>query len=218
MVAREQFEVELKNIETTIIELAKEAGQALEDAVHALFTQDLELANKIIERDEVLDKKELQINEEAILLIAKEQPVARDLRRLIVAIKISSDLERMGDNATNIAKATLHLGKHDLVVHSSLKDMKDIAIKMIDLSTKAFEMQDITLARKLSEMDDLVDSMYGDVVREMLEQTATNPQKIQHVMQMAFSARFIERFADHTTNIGESILYLVKGESFDLNQ
>lgn len=219
MVAREYFTTELGKLQKRIIELADDTERALTDAVKALYNQDVNLAKQVIAHDSILDRKELEINEEAILMIARQQPVATDLRRLIVALRISVDLERMGDNATNIAKSTIHLGEgHGIKVHPAIEEMKDIAVKMVDLSKKAFENEDITVARKLSEMDDLVDEKYGELVREMLEETATNPEKIQHIMQMAFSARYIERFADHTTNIAESILYLVKGESFDLNQ
>ncbi|SDK54679.1 phosphate signaling complex protein PhoU [Sediminibacillus albus] len=219
MVAREQFQVELSKLRGDIISLAHETEKLLEKSLEALYNQDIDMANDIISYDTKLDQKELKINEDAILLIARQQPVATDLRRLIIALRISSDLERMGDNAKNIAKSTIHLGEeHGLTIHPALTDMKNIALKMVDLSIKAFEYEDITLARKLSELDDLVDSMYGEIIREMLEETATNPQKIQHIMQMAFSARYIERFADHTTNIGESILYLVKGETLNLNE
>ncbi|MEN1969648.1 phosphate signaling complex protein PhoU [Lentibacillus sp. N15] len=218
MVAREQFQFELKKSKDLIIELAHGAENALIEAVDALYHQDVEEAKQIIEDDKQLDKLDTRINDEAILLIAKQQPVATDLRRLIVAIRISSDLERMADNAKNIAKATIHLGEnHGVEIHPVLEKMKKTAIDMNGLAIRAYDYEDITLVRKLAEMDDLVDNMYGEVVREMLEVTATNPQKIQHIMQMAFSARYIERFADHITNVGESIMYLVKGESFDLN-
>ncbi|MRH43118.1 phosphate signaling complex protein PhoU [Aquibacillus halophilus] len=218
MAARGQFQVELDKIKILIIELAHGAEKSLSQAVEALYNSDLELAKEVIAYDKLLDKKDLEINETAILLIAKQQPVASDLRRLIVAIRISSDLERMADNAKNIAKSTIHLGKdHGIKIHSELKDMRDIALKMIDLSIKAYENEDITLARKLAELDDLVDGMYSKILTELLEETATDPQKIQHIMQMAFSGRYIERFGDHATNIGENIMYLVKGESFNLN-
>lgn len=219
MVGREQFQVELDKVKSLIIELAHGAEELLNDAVESLFNADIDLANQVIAYDKELDKKDMEINEAAILMIAKQQPVASDLRRLIVAIRISSDLERMGDNAKNIAKSTIHLGKdHGLEIHKSIKDMRDMAIKMIELSIKAYENEDITLAKKLSELDDVVDKLYSTVLKELLEETATNPQKIQHIMQMAFSGRYIERFGDHATNIGENIMYLVKGESMDLNK
>ncbi|KGX85343.1 phosphate signaling complex protein PhoU [Pontibacillus marinus] len=219
MEIRGQFHEDLDKLKFSIKRLAVEAVQAFDESIEALYAHDVDTAQKIRERDVKLDKEELDINEQAILLIAKQQPVATDLRRLIVAIKISSDLERMADHATNIAKSTIHLGKdHDLTIHPALRQMADKAKTMVDTAIDAFEYEDVSLARKLAEMDDEIDKMYGEVIREMLEQTANDPQKIQHIMQMAFGARYIERFADHITNIGENIFYLVKGESFDLNK
>jgi phosphate transport system protein len=219
MVGRELFQVEIQKVKEKIMELAEGTEKLLNQAVDAIYNSDIELAKQVIDYDKELDRKDKEINEAAILLIAKQQPVASDLRKLIVAIRISSDLERMADNAKNIAKSTIHLGEnHGIEIHKSLKDMKEIAVKMIDVSIKAYENEDITLARKLSELDDVIDGMYSTMLRELLEETATNPQKIQHIMQMAFSGRYVERFGDHATNIGENIMYLVKGESCDLNE
>lgn len=219
MAIRGQFHEDLNELKNNIKQLAINTINIFDESIEALYAHDVEKAKEIRERDSILDRQELEINEQAILLIAKQQPVATDLRRLVVSLKISSDLERMADHATNIAKSTIHLGKdHDLTIHPALRDMADQAKKMVEVAIEAFENEDITLARKLAEMDDKVDTLYGDIIREMLEQTATNPQKIQHIMQMAFSARYIERFADHITNVGENIFYLVKGETFDLNE
>ncbi|WP_054859281.1 phosphate signaling complex protein PhoU [Gracilibacillus sp. JCM 18860] len=220
MVGRENFEDKLKQVESLIVRFAKMTQTQLTDAVEVLYQSDVDRALAVIEKDKELDKLDFEINETAILLIARQQPVATDLRRLVVALRISSDLERMADNAKNIAKSTIHLGKdHGIKIHDSVKEMKEIAIKMIDISIIAYENEDITLARKLSEMDDVIDNMYSTMLRELLEETATNPQKIQHIMQMAFSGRYVERIGDHATNIGEDVMYLVKGgESADLNE
>ncbi|GGD04844.1 phosphate signaling complex protein PhoU [Pontibacillus salipaludis] len=216
---RGQFHEDMDQLKFSIKKLAVETVNAFEEALDALYTQDIDKAKKIIEQDDQLDRKELEINEQAILLIAKQQPVATDLRRMIVAIKISADLERMADHAVNVSKSAIHLGEaHDISIPPALNDMFGVAKEMVDTATKAFESEDISLARVLAEMDDKVDEMYGQITREMLELTATNPQKIQHIMQMAYVARYIERFADHITNIGEYIFYLVKGQTFDLNE
>ncbi|SER56815.1 phosphate transport system protein [Gracilibacillus ureilyticus] len=218
MVGRESFQGELQQVEQLIIRLAKKTKEQLTLAVESLYDSDVEKAELVIQNDVDLDKLDLKINEEAIVLIARQQPVATDLRRLVVAIRISTDLERMADNAKNIAKSTVRLGKdHGMTVHPSIKEMKKIAIEMIDLAIKAYENEDISLARKLSEFDDMVDHMYSTMLRELLEETATEPQKIQHIMQMAFSGRYVERIGDHATNIGEDVTFLVKGESLDLN-
>ncbi|HLR61054.1 MAG TPA: phosphate signaling complex protein PhoU [Lentibacillus sp.] len=218
MVAREQFETDLKNIKEDIMDLSNTAVNALREAVDALYNQDLTLAKNIIGKDKAVDKQEHAINDQTILLIAKQQPVATDLRSLVMALQTTNDIERMADNAKNIAKSTLHLEEdHRLTVHPRIKDMRDMTIDMNKTAMRAFQYDDISIAGKLSKMDDEVDQLYEMIIHDILNETANNPEKIQYVMQMAFSARYIERFADHITNIGESILYLVKGESYKLN-
>ncbi|MFC4388524.1 phosphate signaling complex protein PhoU [Gracilibacillus marinus] len=218
MVGRENFEIELEKVEKLIIQLAKKTQTQLDNAVKALYDRNTDLANDVIKTDKELDQLDFSINETAILLIARQQPVATDLRRLVVAIRMSTDLERMADNAKNIAKAALRLGaEHELIVHGNIDEMREIAIKMIDIAIKAYENEDISFARKLAEMDDLIDHMYSSMLTELFERTATNHLNIEHIMQVAFSGRFVERIGDHATNIGEDVMYLVKGESADLN-
>ncbi|RWZ60884.1 phosphate signaling complex protein PhoU [Halobacillus fulvus] len=216
---RAHFVEELEDLKEQIKDLAVDTKYSLDSAIHALYDANLEQARDIIEADAILDAKEEKINDEAVLMIAKQQPVASDLRRLVSAIKISSDLERMADHSTNIAKATLHLGEgHGIKITPELREMAITAMDMVDLAVKAFEYEDISLAKKLADMDDVIDKKYGQIVKEMLELTAINPEQIQHIMQMAYVARYIERFADHITNIGENIFYLVKGKTYDLNK
>ncbi|WP_102027018.1 phosphate signaling complex protein PhoU [Salirhabdus sp. Marseille-P4669] len=218
MTIRANFSGELNELKVQIKEFASVVDDALKKAVECLYQKDVERAQTIIDNDVKLDEKELEINEKAILLIAKQQPLAKDLRRLIIALRISSDLERMADHAVNIAKATIRLGQdHPLTIHTEISAMAEQARDMVSLAIKAFEHEDISLARKLAEMDDKVDKMYNQFTQKLLTETASNPQYIQHIMQMSFSARFIERYADHCTNIGENIFYLVKGEAYDLN-
>ncbi|MCA0970076.1 phosphate signaling complex protein PhoU [Halobacillus litoralis] len=216
---RTQFTEELLQLKQQIKDLAIDTKYSLDTAIHLLYEFDVERAKRLIEDDADIDAREEQINDDAVLMIAKQQPVASDLRRLVSAIKISSDIERMADHSTNIAKATIHLGeKHNIEIDPELREMAVIAMDMVDLAVKAFEYEDISLANKLAEMDDLVDEKYGEVVKQMLELTAINPEQIQHIMQVAYVARYIERYADHITNIGENIFYLVKGKAYDLNK
>ncbi|WP_337019494.1 phosphate signaling complex protein PhoU [Oceanobacillus massiliensis] len=217
MTTRDQFQNELDTLNEDIIKLANAAGQALDDAVDSFFNQDGELAKQVIDNDKKIDRKESEINDRTILLIAKQQPVATDLRRVITALKILTDIERMGDNAKNIAKSTIRLGKNASVIPSDLRDMHKTTKDMLYSATQAFKYEDITIARKLAEMDDQVDKQYKTIISELLGETATHPDKIQYIMQIAFTARYLERFADHITNVGESILYLVKGEYYNLN-
>lgn len=218
MPSREQFHSEMEELNQDIILLANRTKKALSDSIDALFNQDVTLAQQIVTDDKLIDKDEARINDKVILLIAKQQPVATDLRRLIIALRVVTDIERMGDNAKNIAKSAIRLGENyhtDLPVE--LKVMRDTSLVMLETAISAFQNEDISVAHKLAEMDDKVDKLYKQVVTDMLGKTALNSEDIQYVMQIAFSARYIERFADHITNIGESILFLVKGEIVDLN-
>ncbi|PAV29056.1 phosphate transport system regulatory protein PhoU [Virgibacillus profundi] len=218
MATRDQFQSEMEEINEDIIALANLSGKALSESIEALYHQDMELANQIIAKDIEIDRKEMEINDKTILLIAKQQPVATDLRRLIIAVRIVTDIERMADNAKNIAKSTIYLGQDNkALIPEGLQTMHDLSIEMLQTALNAFKYEDITIAGKLSGMDDKVDKLYKLIISEMLGETATNADKIQYVMQIAFCARYLERFADHITNIGESILFLVKGENYNLN-
>jgi phosphate transport system protein len=218
VVSREQFHSEMEELNRSIVHMAKLTEGALRKSIDALFNHDTELARSIIRDDKLIDKEEGMINDKAILLIAKQSPVATDLRRLIIALRVVTDIERMGDNAKNIAKATIHLGEeYQTELPQELKTMRDITLVMLETAISAFQNEDITVAQKLAEMDDKVDGLYKKVVTELLTETATKPEQIQYVMQLAYVARYLERFADHITNIGESILFLVKGEIVDLN-
>ncbi|WP_096270595.1 phosphate signaling complex protein PhoU [Paucisalibacillus globulus] len=218
MRSREQFHSDLEELDRDIIQLAKRANKALRGSMDALFNQDIDLANKVINDDKLIDKEEAAINDKVILLIAKQSPVATDLRRLIIALRVVTDIERMGDNAKNIAKAAIRLGDHyQAELPQELVTMRDTALVMLETAISAFQNEDISVAHKLAEMDDKVDKLYKNVISNMLGKTANNSEQVQYVMQIAFSARYIERFADHITNIGESILFLVKGEIVDLN-
>ncbi|WP_173916139.1 phosphate signaling complex protein PhoU [Halobacillus sp. Marseille-Q1614] len=218
MQTRRFFVEELEKLKVEVEELAEDTKQVLRNSVDALYNSDLKVAQSIIDNDHVYNKKEQHINESALIMIAKQQPVASDLRRLIVAIKISTDLERMADHGKNIAKATLFLGENPPIsIHSSIREMMNLSLEMVDTAINAYHLEDVSFAMLLSEKDDKVDELYGRITKDLLEMTASNPDQIQYIMQTAYTSRYIERFADHITNIGESILYLIKGVSYDLN-
>ncbi|RYG74704.1 phosphate signaling complex protein PhoU [Lentibacillus lipolyticus] len=218
MTHREQFEADLDRVKQDIIELAQAVEDALGKAIDALFNQDIRLAEEVIKQDMNIDRREKEINEQTIVTMAKQQPVATDLRRLVIALKITTDVERMGDHARNIAESAICLGEeHYLTIPPKIKDMRNMVMDMNHTAIQALLYEDISIAGKLSTMDDMVDDLYESMIQDLLGETAANPEKIQYIMQMAFSARYMERFADHITNIGESIIYLVKGETHKLN-
>ncbi|RLL43951.1 phosphate transport system regulatory protein PhoU [Oceanobacillus piezotolerans] len=219
MKTRDQFSKEIIALHKDIVTLMNMSGQALIDAIESFYNRDIDKAKLIIENDKDIDRLEMEINDKTILLIAKQHPVATDLRRIIVVLRIVTDIERMADNAKNIAWSTIHLGKDYKAtgVHEELKKMQILTLEMLDQSIHAFENDDIMIAGQLGIMDDQVDKIYKEIVSELLGEKATDPDQIQYVMQVVLIARYLERFADHITNIGESIIYLVKGVNFSLN-
>lgn len=217
-VTRGRFDSDLKILRDKLIEIGSLTEIALGKAIYALEYKHIEDALEIISEDARVDDLDEEINELAIILIAKQQPVAVDLRRIIVAIKISSDIERMADFAVNIAKSTIRIGDEPLVkpIHT-IKKMHKIASEMLSLSIKAYNEEDIVLAKRVADMDDHVDDLYGETIQDILTLMETKKDQSEQLIQLLFICRYIERTADHSTNISEGIMYLVKGKRYDLN-
>ncbi|MGM0835739.1 MAG: phosphate signaling complex protein PhoU [Bacillota bacterium] len=220
MTVRGQFQIDLNALRDKLLELGSLAEIALGKSINTLTNKDIDQALQIIEDDYKADRLDEEINDFAILLIAKQQPVAVDLRRIIVAIKISTDVERIADFAVNIAKSTIRIGEksEDLIPIEKIVKMHNIATEMLSLSLKAYYDEDVVLAKQVAEMDDQVDELYGENIRELLKLTKDYPDMIPQITQLSFICRYIERMADHTTNISENILYLVKGRHYELNE
>jgi phosphate transport system protein len=219
MAVRQSFDLELKDLKDKLIELGSLAEIALTKAMDALKNKDIDKALQVIDEDTHADQLEEEINDQAIIMIARQSPVAKDLRRIIVAIKISADVERMADYAVNIAKETIRIGEKEHVFsYDSLFKIAGIAQEMLSLALQAYFDEDLALAKRLAEMDDQIDSTYGQLIREYLELSTENKELLTMAMHLSFIARFIERIGDHATNISEGIFYLVKGIRYDLNE
>lgn len=216
MVVRENFELGLKELQTKLTEIGEFSIEALHQSLEALETKNVDLALQIIDNDAKADMMYEDINDFAILLIAKQQPVAIDLRRIIIGIKIATDIERIADFAVNIAKATIRIGSQELVkpiVH--VKKMLEITSDMLKLALKAYNEEDVKLARKIAEMDDEVDNLNTHAIQELMEISRQKPEFVQQISHLSFVCRYLERAADHTTNIAENVFYLVKGRHYD---
>lgn len=216
MPVREKFEAGLKELQSRLTELGEFSIQALQKSIIALETKNVELALEIIDDDSKADMMYEEINDYAILLIAKQAPVAIDLRRIIVGIKIATDIERIADFAVNIAKATIRIGSQELVkpmVH--IKEMVRVNQEMLLLALQAYNEEDTKLARKIAEMDDQVDELYSIAFLELIEISKNQPEYLQQISHLTFVCRYLERAADHTTNIAENVFYLVKGHQYD---
>ncbi|UKS64041.1 phosphate signaling complex protein PhoU [Rossellomorea marisflavi] len=218
MVSRSNFDLNLKELKDKLFAMATEASQSLHASIEALKTQDIEKAKEIIAHDKEINRMDNSINQQAILLIAKESPVATDLRKIISALRISSEIERIGDLATNIAKSTLHIGDQKLIKPiEEIPKMLGIAEEMLEGALEAFREEDAALAKKVADRDDEVDEMYGKLVTELMTYIPNYPNEISQITQLAFTCRYIERVGDHVTNICENVIFLVTGERFDLN-
>jgi len=218
MAVRERFEQELKEIQVQFVEIATRSINALKTAFEALLEQNLEKSLKILEDDLVINRLEEEINDRVILTIAKQQPVATDLRRLMVLVKAASDMERVGDYAVNIAKETIRLGKQPLVFPTTnLQTMCNKTIEMLESIITAFKEEDTVRAKEIAELDDYVDDLYGATVTLLLRAGAENPAHISQITHLTFVCRYLERSADHATNIAEHLFYLIKGKHYELN-
>ncbi|ENQ3079932.1 phosphate signaling complex protein PhoU [Bacillus cereus] len=216
---REQFQYDLQSLQQKVIELGELAKQALEIAMEGLRTRDVEKAIEVIDGDYRMDNLEEEINDFALMLITKQQPVASDLRRIFVSIKTATDLERIADHAVNISKSTIRLGEKEVSVSlQSLESMFKIAIDMLQNVIQAYREENLTYAKKIAEMDDEVDELYGKAIREFISSIPNKPESIGQITQLSFIARYIERVADHGTNIAENVFYLVKGKHYLLNE
>jgi len=217
-VKRKELDDGLKQLQGMLVEMGNRVERALTDAMEALVRLDTAAARTIVASDLALNRLEEQVSELGAKLIATQQPVATDLRRILAALKISSDLERMGDLSVDIAKAVLRLDGQTLMKPLiDLPRMADIARTMIRESIQSYLKENVSLAYKMAKDDDMVDTIFAQVFREMLTMMAEDAGRINQAMLLSFVARYLERIADHATNIGESVVFLVTGNRPDLN-
>lgn len=218
MAGRGNFDKNLLELQDKMTEMSELTVSALEKSFIALKSQNVELALEVIEEDTAIDMIETDINNFVVWLIAKEQPVARDLRRIIGALKISLEIERVADFAVNIAKATIRIGACDsLIVNTNLEQMKEITIKMLQNAVTSFFNEDLLLAKEVGELDDQVDNFNEVNSKYILHYLSEHPEEMNQLTQLLFINRHLERAADHITNIAESAAYLIKGRKYDLN-
>ena len=206
-----QFEEELDQIKHGILTMAGLVEKSLEDVAKALTEQDSELAERIIARDDEIDDWEVEIDRLATEFIARHQPTATDLRFVIVAIKLGPELERIADNAVNIAQRILHLSKYPLLKPLiDLPRMLALAHSMVSDAIAAYVDRDADAAREVIARDDEVDTLNWQLFRELLTFMIENPENISRAIDLILVARFIERIGDQAENICEEVVYLVK--------
>jgi len=206
------FAVELEELNQALLGMGALVESSIHCSVQALVNRDERMARRVIEDEVRINQMELDIDARVTRLLALNQPVAGDLRLLIIALKINTDLERMGDLAVNIAERAISLAKVPLV--KPLIDtprMASLVEDMLHSSLDAFVKRDADLAEKVLPADDEVDSIRDNIYSELLEVMQSNPSVVPSAIHLMFVARNLARIADHTTNIAEDVIFLVRG-------
>jgi len=207
------YEEKMSLLQDKLQQMGNLVEGAIAKSVEALKTQDLELAQFVIEGDDQIDDLEREIEEKILEVIATQQPMAKDLRRVATLFKMISDLERMADYATSIAKITQRIANQPLI--KPLVDIPRMAIlsqKMVKQALDAYVREDVELARAVGKDDDEVDNLYSQIFRELLTIMMENPKTITQATHLLFAGRWLERISDHATNIAEEVIFLVTGE------
>jgi len=209
---RQSYNQELEALRQKILNMGTRVEQAVGQAVTSLTNKDFEMARSVMDGDDYIDNMESEIEDKCIVLIARQQPLARDLRIISTGLKITTDLERVGDHAFDIAKITLSIGDQPIIKPLvDIPRMSAMAQKMLNDSLVAYINLDITLAEQVCADDDAVDDLYSQTLRELLTYMMEDPTTIKQATQLLFVARYLERVADHATNIAEWVIYLVTG-------
>ncbi len=212
MEIRTTFHKRLRKIQGDVLVMGSMVEKAIERSIEALKKRDQELAGKIIEDDQAINRKRFSIEEKCVELIATQQPMASDLRIIIGVLNIISELERIGDHAEGIAKIVLMIGDEPhLKPLIDLPRMAEKTEEMLRRSLKAFIDHDADIARQIAIEDDEVDNLYDQVFRELLTFMAEDPRTITRATRLIWVAHNLERSADRVTNICERVVYTVTG-------
>ena len=208
------YDEELQELRTHLLEMGGFVEKQIADAIRALVERDDEFARLIIERDRTVNRMEVQIDDTCLRLLALHQPAARDLRLITTALKINTDLERAGDMAENICERVLELCREpQLKPLIDLPRMASIAQGMLRQSLDAFVREDTELALQVIHQDDEVDGLADQLLRELLTFMLEDPHTISRALRLIFISKYLERLADHATNIAEMVIFMVKGKS-----
>ncbi|QTL04879.1 phosphate signaling complex protein PhoU [Aquabacter sp. L1I39] len=208
------FDAELKEIGRKVVEMGGQAERLVADSVNALIRRDTASGQKVILLDASVDHMQREIEEKVILVIAKRQPVATDLRELVAAIRIASDLERIGDLAKNVGKRVLAIeGEyHPQKLVRGVEHMSDLVLEQLKEVLDAYAGKDEAKAIEVWGRDSVVDTMYTSLFRELLTYMMEDPRNISVCTHLLFCAKNIERIGDHATNVAETVYYMVTGQ------
>ncbi len=206
------FQRELQELKEELLRMAALVEEAISTAVQSLVKRDSNLAQKTFEGEDRINRMEIDIEDKCLRLLALRQPMAADLRFITSAMKIITDLERMGDQAVNIAERAVSLNQEpQLKPYIDIPRIAEITQSMVKDVLDAFVNRDSKLARSVCKRDDIVDGLNDQVFRELLTYMMSDPQTITRAVHLMIVCRCLERIADHATNIGEDVIFMVDG-------
>ncbi|TRZ90610.1 MAG: phosphate transport system regulatory protein PhoU [Methanosarcinales archaeon] len=215
---REAYHKDLHKLKEEILNMGSRVGMMIGEAVLSLKNRDVEMAQKVIDMDKEIDALDHSIEENCMRLLALQQPMARDLRLIISVLKMSIDLERMGDLALEIAVITkMTASVPPIKPLIDIPRMAEICQDMLKNTMIAFENKDVELAEQVAMRDDEIDALFDQVRRELISFMIEDPKKITGAQHLTFVARYLERIGDHITNLCESVVFMVTGERVELN-
>ncbi len=207
------FDDDLAQLKDQLLRMGGLVERQIHEAVRSLIERDADAARRIIEQDQVVNRMDVDIDQTCVRLLALQQPAARDLRFVTTAMKISTELERMSDLAENIAERTIELNEEpQLKPYIDIPRMAEWTMRMVKDCLDAFVNRDAALARQVCADDGVVDRLTEQLFRELLSFMIENPQTISRAIRLTFVGKYIERIADHATNIAELVVYLVEGK------
>ncbi|MCX7842175.1 MAG: phosphate signaling complex protein PhoU [Clostridia bacterium] len=213
MVTRHYFDRELEDLHLDLIKMGSLVEESIENTILALKKQDVELARKIFRNDDVIDDLESKIERRCLNLIARQQPLAKDLRTISAALKIITDMERIADHSADIAEITIRMAKEKYIKPLiDIPKMAEMAKQMVNKAIDSYVRQDVELAKEVCDSDDEVDDLFFKIILELINIMKNEAQTVEQAINFMFIAKYLERMADHATNISEWVVYNVTGE------
>ena len=209
---RSRFDEQLYQLNNKLIEMAELVEHSITTAVEALLTQNVELANSVIEDERLSDKKEEEIESLCLKLLTRYHPLASDLRAISSALKMITDMERIGDQARDIAEISQYLsGKQFIKQPEDIAKMAEAAKKMLKESIEAFVKRDLKLARKVMKHDDVVDDLFKQIKKDLIKLIQENHENGEQALDLLMIAKYFERIGDHAVNIAEWVIFMITG-------
>lgn len=207
------FDKELRELKEKLLLEGGLVEKAIRNAIKSLLERDSTLAEQVIDNDDLVNAREVEIDEFCLKLLALRQPAARDLRFITTAIKINYDLERIGDMAVNVCERVLELNQEpQLKPYIDLPKMADTVQQMVKESLDAFVKEDIELAWKVTRDDEIVDQLHDQIFRELLTYMMQDFKTVSRATRLLFISKYLERIADHAVNIAELVIFMVEGK------